>query len=89
MNIHEKMIPYCGNCSRKTKKEGQVKDEYYCDVLIDTPMKGIVTLDTDGTRCIELGFYKPIEQRKNKIEKVENDNINKRQFIELWKKNLV
>lgn len=61
MNTPEKMIPYCGNCSRKTKKEGLAKDEYYCDVLIDTPMKGVVTSDIDGTRCVELEIYRPIQ----------------------------
>jgi hypothetical protein len=59
----EIMIPYCGNCSRKTKKEGMAKNEYCCDVLIDTPMKGVVTSDTDGTHCVELGVYRPIQQR--------------------------
>lgn len=44
----EKGIPYCGNCSRKIKKEGMSKGEYYCDVLADTLMKGIVSFDTDG-----------------------------------------
>lgn len=61
MKTLEKMIPYCGNCSRKTKKEDLGKDEYYCDVLFDTPMKGIVTSDTDGTNCVELGVYVPIQ----------------------------
>lgn len=56
------MIPYCGNCSRKTKKEVLSKDEYYCEVLIDTPMKGVVTSDVDGTRCVELGIYRPIHK---------------------------
>ena len=56
----EKMIPYCGNCSHKTKKEGLAKGKYYCDVLIDTPMKGVVTEDTDGASCVELGVYKLI-----------------------------
>ena len=56
----EKMIPYCGNCSRKEKKEGLAKDECHCDILIDTPMKGVVTEDTDGTHCVELRVYKPI-----------------------------
>lgn len=56
------MIPYCGDCSRKTKKKGMAKDEYYCDVLNDTPMKGIVTSDIDGTNCVEIGTYKPIER---------------------------
>lgn len=60
----EKMIPYCGNCSRKVKKEGLAKDEYHCDILIDIPMKGIVTEDIDGTHCVELGVYKPIHHRE-------------------------
>lgn len=58
----ENMIPYCGNCSRKTKKESLAKGEYYCDILADTPMKGIVTFDTDGTHCVELGIYRPIQK---------------------------
>lgn len=61
INTPEKMIPYCGKCSHKTKKEGLAKNEYYCDVLIDTPLKGVVTSDVDGTRCVELGLYKPIK----------------------------
>lgn len=56
------MIPYCGNCFRKTNKEGLAKGEYYCDILADTPMKGIVTFDTDGTHCVELGIYRPIQK---------------------------
>lgn len=56
------MIPYCGNCSRKTKKEDLNKDKYYCDVLANTPMKGIVTFDTDGTHCVELGVYRQIQK---------------------------
>ena len=62
MKTLEKMIPYCGNCLRKIKKEGLAKGEYYCDVLINTPMKGVVTSDTEGTRCVELGVYKPLQQ---------------------------
>ena len=53
----KKMIPYCGNCFRKTKKEGFANREYYSDVLINTPMKGIVTSDTDGTHCVEHDLY--------------------------------
>ena len=60
------MIPYCCNCSRKTKKEAMTKDEYYCDVLIDTPMKGVVTSDIDGTHCVELEIYKPIKNHEAK-----------------------
>lgn len=57
----EIMIPYCGNCSRKTKKEGLSKNEYYCDVLADTPMRGVVTSDIDGTHCIESDAYVPVQ----------------------------
>ena len=56
------MIPYCANCSRKTKKEGMPKTMYYCDVVSDSPMKGIVTLDTDGTHCMERGVYSLIRK---------------------------
>ena len=59
------MIPYYSNCLHKTKKDGRAIDEYFCDVVIDTPMKGVVTSDTDGTHCVESGVYKPI--RKNNI----------------------
>jgi hypothetical protein len=62
MKTLENMIPYCGSCSRKIKKEGLAKDEYYCDALIDTPMKGVVTSDIDGTHCIELGVYRPLNK---------------------------
>lgn len=62
MKTLENMIPYCGSCSRKITKDGLAKDEYYCDVLADTPMKGIVTFDTDGTHCVELGIYRPLKQ---------------------------
>lgn len=61
----EIMIPYCGNCSRKTKKEGLSKNEYYCDVMVDTPMRGVVTSDIDGTKCVEVGAYEPIQHNKS------------------------
>lgn len=50
------MIPYCGNCLRKTKKEGLAKDEYYCDVFTGTPMKGVVTPDTAETFSMKHGL---------------------------------
>ena len=62
MKTLKNMIPYCGSCSRKIKREGLAKDEYYCDVLFDTPMKGVVTSEVDGTHCIELGVYRPLNQ---------------------------
>lgn len=58
------MIPYCGNCSRKTEKEGLADGEYYCDIVDDTLMKGVVTSDVDGTHCVELGVYQPVQQEK-------------------------
>ena len=62
MKTLEKMIPYCGLCSRKTKKEGLSDGEYYSDVVKDTPMNGIVTSDIEGTHCMELGVYRLVEQ---------------------------
>lgn len=56
MKAFETMIPYCGNCSRKTKKERLAKDEYYCDVFIGTPMKGVVTPDTAETFSMKHGL---------------------------------
>lgn len=64
MKTLEKLIPYCGNCSRKIKKESLGKNEYYCDVVKDTPMKGVVTFDTDGTHCTELGIYESYQQNR-------------------------
>ncbi len=54
------MIPYCLNCKNKTKKFGMDNNTFYCDVVADTPLKGIVTFDTDGTHCFELGIYRII-----------------------------
>ena len=71
--MFDNMIPYCSNCSNKTKKKGLAKGEYYCDVLADTPMKGIVTFDTDGTDCVKLGIYKLVQQEKE----INIHNINK------------
>ena len=77
MKTLEKMIPYCGNCSHKTKKEGLANGEYYCDVLINTPMKGIVTSDVDGTNCVRQGYYKPIQKKYSKTMNDEADNSEK------------
>ena len=65
MKTLETMIPYCGNCSRKIKKDGLAKDEYYCEVLVDTPTKGVVSSDIDGTQCVEMGTYEPIQYNKS------------------------
>lgn len=58
------MIPYCANCMHKTKKDGLEFGEYYCDVVANILPKGIVSPDTDGTHCIELGFYIPVQSKK-------------------------
>lgn len=55
-------IPYCGNCMRKSKKNGLHPDEYYCEVLANTPMKGIVTPDIDGWDCVKQGLYIPLKE---------------------------
>ena len=33
---------------------------YYCEIVSDSPMKGIVTGDIDGTECVEKRFYLPL-----------------------------
>lgn len=57
MGNFESMIPYCADCVRKTKKDGLEFGEYYCDVVADILPNGIVNPDTDGSHCIESGFY--------------------------------
>ena len=54
------MIPYCANCSRKIKIDGLDFGKYYCDVVANTPMKGIITPDIDGSQCLNNGCYIPI-----------------------------
>lgn len=54
-------IPYCAGCSRKVKRQELKVGEYFCPIVADTPMKGIVSGDIDGTKCVELGAYIPIE----------------------------
>ena len=53
-------IPYCARCSRKAKKADLKVNEYFCPIVANTPMNGIVTGDTDGSECVELGVYLPI-----------------------------
>lgn len=55
-NLNE-MIPYCADCMRKTKKDGLEFGEYYCDVVAGILPNGIVTPDTDGSRCVKEGYY--------------------------------
>ena len=62
MEDAEKTIPYCGRCNRKEKRDSLKSNEYYCDVVSCTPMKGIVTEDTDGTDCVTKGYYKTTKE---------------------------
>lgn len=64
MNNIKLMIPYCADCMRKTKKDGLEFGEYYCDAVADILPNGIVTPDTDGTHCIELGVYMPVQSNQ-------------------------
>lgn len=65
MNNLKKTIPYCAGCSRKTKREDLKANEYFCPIVADTLMNGVVTGDVDGSKCVELGVYIPL----NKINK--------------------
>lgn len=55
-------IPYCAGCSRKVKRQELKAGVYFCEIVAHTPMKGIVSEDTDGTHCVEIGVYCPIER---------------------------
>lgn len=59
-------IPFCAGCSRKEKRQELKAGEYFCPIVADTPMKGIVSGDIDGTKCVELGVYIPIERANAK-----------------------
>lgn len=65
MNQIRKGFPFCAGCGRKEKRQGLNADEYFCIIVADTPMKGIVTGEVDGTECVEHGFYIPIVQKEN------------------------
>ena len=54
-------IPYCAGCNRKEKRQGLKAGEYFCAIVSDTPMNGLVNGDTDGTKCVEIGVYLPID----------------------------
>lgn len=66
MVTNKKGIPYCAGCSRKVKRQELNAGEYFCPIVADTPMKGIVSGDIDGTKCVELGVYIPIERANAK-----------------------
>ena len=53
-------ISFCAGCSRKAKRSDLKVNEYFCPIVANTPMNGIVTGDIDGSRCVELGVYIPI-----------------------------
>lgn len=56
------VIPYCAECNRKVKRQELKTGEFFCTIVADTPMKGIVSGDIDGTQCVEMGVYIPIER---------------------------
>lgn len=58
------MIPYCANCMHKTKKEGLKSGEYYCSIAAEILPDGIVTFDTDGTHCTEIGVYMQVQSKQ-------------------------
>lgn len=60
-------IPYCAGCSRKAKKTDLKVNEYFCPIVVNTPMNGIVTGDIDGSKCIELGVYIPINRTNENV----------------------
>lgn len=53
-------FPLCGSCSRKEKREGLGKGEFYCSYAEDVFPDGIVTGDVDGTACFNKGLYKGV-----------------------------
>ena len=62
MSNNNVMIPYCANCMHKTKKDGLEFGEYYCNLVADSLPNGIVTPDTDGTKCVKDGVYMSLEK---------------------------
>lgn len=62
MTMIKNGIPYCAGCSRKVKRQELKIGEYFCPIVADTPMKGIVADDTDGCKCVEMDVYVPIDR---------------------------
>ena len=65
MKTIKNCITYCAGCSRKEKRPGLKTGDYFCHIVADTPMNGIVSEDTDGIKCIEMGVYIPIGREKD------------------------
>lgn len=55
------ILPLCGGCSRKEKREGLKDGEYYCAIVETILPNGVVTNDTDGTGCDKNGWYIPFK----------------------------
>ena len=51
----------CAGCSRKVKRKGLKKGEYYCDVAECVVPNGVVTDDMDATNCVKNGLYRQKE----------------------------
>ncbi len=54
-------FPLCGGCSRREKRKELRDGEYYCTVVDGILPNGVVTIDTDATKCIEEGWYKSMQ----------------------------
>ncbi len=52
----------CAGCSRKVKRNGLKKGEYYCDVAECVVSNGVVTDDMDATNCVKNGCYQQKEE---------------------------
>ncbi len=58
MNSIPGILPLCGGCSQKEKRNNLGKDEFYCRYARDVFQDGIVTSDIDATRCVSQGYYR-------------------------------
>lgn len=54
MNNKEGYFVRCIDCSRKEKREGLSKGEYYCSFATAIFPDGIVTDDVDATKCVHV-----------------------------------
>ena len=62
MSDYRNGITYCAGCNKKAKKTDLKENEYFCPIVANTPMNGIVTGDIDGSKCVELGVYIPVNR---------------------------
>jgi len=52
-------FPLCAGCGKRQNRPELKASEYFCSYAKHTLLNGIVTDDTDGTKCVELGVYLP------------------------------